>query len=115
MPAVAPLPVSNLKELCETNVPPLHTAVSICNPMRSSCAERDSNLILLTKNALMKRCARMAEIQHGCRKLANIESGNKENTPQRRDHLAKKQKKSGEKVNFAGEKDFIAVNSLSLI
>ena len=48
------------------NVPPLHTLVSICHLLRSSCAEKGSNFNLLTKTALMKRCARTAEIQQDC-------------------------------------------------
>ena len=51
----------------------------------------------------MERCDRMAEIQEDCRRLANVETGEKE-TP-----LGEKVTKVGEKANFVGEKKIIGL------
>ena len=56
----------------------------------------------------MKRCDRMAEIQEDCRRLANVETGEKE-TPlgEKQTPLGEKVTKVGEKANFVGEKKII--------
>ena len=56
----------------------------------------------------MKRCDRMAEIQEDCRRLADVETGEKE-TPlgEKETPLGEKATKVGEKANFVGEKKFI--------
>ena len=53
-----------------------------------------------------KRCDRMAEIQEDCRRLANVETGEKE-TPlgEKETPLGEKVTKVGEKANFVGEKN----------
>ena len=55
-----------------------------------------------------KRCYRIAEIQEDCRRLANVETGEKE-TPlgEKETPLGEKATKVGEKANFVGEKKFI--------
>ena len=56
----------------------------------------------------MKWCYRMAEIQEDCRRLANVETGEKE-TPlgETETPLGEKVTKVGEKANFVGEKKII--------
>ena len=56
----------------------------------------------------MERCDRMAEIQQDCRRLANVETGEKE-TPlgEKQTPLGEKVTKVGENVNFVGEKKYI--------
>ena len=56
----------------------------------------------------MKRCDRMAQIQEDCRRLANVETGERE-TPlgERETPLGEKVTKVGEKANFVGEKKII--------
>ena len=56
----------------------------------------------------MERCDRMAEIQEDCRRLANVETCEKE-TPlgEKETPLGEKVTKVGEKANFVGEKKII--------
>ena len=53
----------------------------------------------------------MAEIQEDCRRLANVETGEKE-TPlgEKETPLGEKVNKVGEKANFVGEKKIIGPN-----
>ena len=97
VPTVAAPPVSNLKGAVKTNVPLLHTVVSICHWLCSSCAEWDSNFILLTKTALTKQYAGMGKIQQYCLRLAKIETGAQENPP-------------GKKETTLGKKNVIESN-----
>ena len=57
-----------------------------------------------------KRCDGTAEIQEDCRRLANVETGEKE-TPlgEKETPLGEKVTKVGEKANFVGEKKIIGV------
>ena len=56
----------------------------------------------------MKRCDRIVEIQEDCRRLANVETGEKETPPgEKETPPGEKVTKVGEKANFVGEKKII--------
>ena len=58
----------------------------------------------------MKQCDRIAEIHEDCRRLANVETGEKE-TPlgEKETPLGEKVTKVGEKANCVGEKKIIGL------